>query len=409
MFHSQHGLFFKRAEKGMVMLETLEARRFLSTYWVKTSGDDANAGTESSPYATIQHGLDQLHAGDQLFIGAGDYAGASRFTLQGTQSAPILIEGVGDVNIVSRAAAQPDVPAGLELSGFDAASGCKWITVRNLEFRNIGEQLGTGCRIRFSDHITVERCYSHDNGWVGFYAARVTNYTIQDCVSESNNTDPLKPGHHGFYVAQNSTDCTILRCVSKNNNGNGLHINGDGGTNRRFLISENQVIGGGVDGGSGINCDGLSDSTIIGNAVYKHRNKGLSLYTIDGLQATNNLIANNLLVVQSGNATLQLQNSGNTVNNNLVYQYGSGVALENTANNTFNHNGYKGAGFDFGNNYLVSTGDANGDGQVIGDDYTVVDANFGRSPRDNAFVALADVNNDELVTGDDYTVIDSNL
>jgi hypothetical protein len=54
-------------------------------------------------------------------------------------------------------------------------------------------------------------------------------------------------------------------------------------------------------------------------------------------------------------------------------------------------------------------GDANIDGQVTGDDYTVIDANLNTTPPVGLGWLSGDTNLDGIVTGDDYTVIDANL
>ena len=54
-------------------------------------------------------------------------------------------------------------------------------------------------------------------------------------------------------------------------------------------------------------------------------------------------------------------------------------------------------------------GDANIDGQVTGDDYTVIDANLGTTPPVGLGWLSGDTNLDDLISGDDYTVIDANL
>ena len=54
-------------------------------------------------------------------------------------------------------------------------------------------------------------------------------------------------------------------------------------------------------------------------------------------------------------------------------------------------------------------GDVNIDGQVSGDDYTVIDANLDTDPGAGIEWISGDANLDGLVTGDDYTVIDANL
>jgi hypothetical protein len=54
-------------------------------------------------------------------------------------------------------------------------------------------------------------------------------------------------------------------------------------------------------------------------------------------------------------------------------------------------------------------GDMNIDGQVTGDDYTVIDANLNTTPLAGLAWLSGDANLDGIVTGDDYTVIDANL
>jgi hypothetical protein len=54
-------------------------------------------------------------------------------------------------------------------------------------------------------------------------------------------------------------------------------------------------------------------------------------------------------------------------------------------------------------------GDMNLDGQVTGDDYTVIDANLSTTPLAGFAWLAGDANLDGDVTGDDYTVIDANL
>jgi len=54
-------------------------------------------------------------------------------------------------------------------------------------------------------------------------------------------------------------------------------------------------------------------------------------------------------------------------------------------------------------------GDVNFDGQVTGDDYTIIDSNLNTDPPPGLEWLSGDANLDGIVTGDDYTTIDSNL
>jgi hypothetical protein len=54
-------------------------------------------------------------------------------------------------------------------------------------------------------------------------------------------------------------------------------------------------------------------------------------------------------------------------------------------------------------------GDLNLDGQVTGDDYTIIDSNLNSTPPVGREWLNGDANLDGMVTGDDYTTVDSGL
>jgi hypothetical protein len=74
-------------------LEVLEDRQLLSTYYVATTGSDANPGTLAQPFRTIQHGLDVATApGDTVYVRGGTYKEQVTFTHSGTAGAPISLQ-----------------------------------------------------------------------------------------------------------------------------------------------------------------------------------------------------------------------------------------------------------------------------------------------------------------------------
>ena len=62
------------------------------TYFVAPppSGDDANPGTESLPWATLQKAADTVQAGDTVLVRAGQFAGA-HLTTSGSPGSPIVL------------------------------------------------------------------------------------------------------------------------------------------------------------------------------------------------------------------------------------------------------------------------------------------------------------------------------
>ncbi|MGD0860097.1 MAG: right-handed parallel beta-helix repeat-containing protein [Terracidiphilus sp.] len=62
-----------------------------TTYYVSPSGSDSAAGTLEQPFATVQHGVNQLLAGDTLILRAGNYHESVTVASSGTASAPITL------------------------------------------------------------------------------------------------------------------------------------------------------------------------------------------------------------------------------------------------------------------------------------------------------------------------------
>ena len=89
------------------------------------------------------------------------------------------------------------------------------------------------------------------------------------------------------------------------------------------LVEGNIIYGNGVGGGSGINCDGVQNSTIRNNLIYDTHASGISLYRIDGGGgSTGNVVVNNTVIVAAdGRWALNIQSgsTGNTVRNNILY------------------------------------------------------------------------------------------
>ncbi len=69
-------------------------------YYLSPKGDDANPGTKSQPWGTLQHAVDRdsLSPGDTLFVRGGTYFEKRRIVVKvnGTEEAPIAIRGYRD-------------------------------------------------------------------------------------------------------------------------------------------------------------------------------------------------------------------------------------------------------------------------------------------------------------------------
>ncbi|HEY1255501.1 MAG TPA: right-handed parallel beta-helix repeat-containing protein, partial [Terracidiphilus sp.] len=62
-----------------------------TTYYVSPTGSDTAPGTLTQPFATVQHGVNQMLAGDTLTLRAGNYHENVTVAASGTASAPITL------------------------------------------------------------------------------------------------------------------------------------------------------------------------------------------------------------------------------------------------------------------------------------------------------------------------------
>jgi len=126
-------------------------------------------------------------------------------------------------------------------------------------------------------------------------------------------------------------------------------------------------------------------------------------------------LSDNDLVVNNGAFTsiqaLVLSGFGNTVGG-ITSSTSDGSQILALFDNTLIGAG-EWNGVSIGANAVVGKytyfGDVNFDGQVTGDDYTIIDSNLNTTPPTGLGWLSGDANLDGIVTGDDYTTIDSNL
>jgi Pel9A-like, right handed beta helix region/Periplasmic copper-binding protein (NosD) len=78
---------------GLILLGAGVRAASATTYYVATSGADANAGTEEKPFRTIQKAADAAVAGDTVFVRAGIYNESVYIKNSGAPGNPIVLEG----------------------------------------------------------------------------------------------------------------------------------------------------------------------------------------------------------------------------------------------------------------------------------------------------------------------------
>jgi parallel beta-helix repeat protein len=298
-----------RTPRRRLALEALESRRVLATLYVATTGNDTADGSLDHPWQTLQHAANVVNPGDTVIVRAGNYTGMY-LDRDGTATGRITFKADPGVTINRPNATTAD---GINLEGAD------YITIDGF---NVVGMPRTGIRV-VTDHDVILRNNDLDqNGSWGILTG------FSDDILIENNIASRSVAQHGIYVS-NSGDRPIIRDnIIWGNHDAGIHMNGDAsmggdGIISGALVEGNIIYDNGLGGGSGINCDGVQDSTIQNNIIYNEHASGISLYRIDGGGgSTGNVVVNNTVILASdGRWDLNISDgsTGNTVRNNILY------------------------------------------------------------------------------------------
>src|SRR4030042_2370980 len=166
----------KKVLIGMILLFcTLPAIASATTYYVSTTGNDNNEGTQAQPWRTIQKAANTLVAGDTVIVQAGNYSSQRvNITISGSSGKPITYQAQGAV----------------VMKGFKIIAN--YITVKGFEMANTDYRRWdrglSACVYIKGDHVIVEENYLHDcslNG-IYLYGPPEDSLVTHDCIIRNN-------------------------------------------------------------------------------------------------------------------------------------------------------------------------------------------------------------------------------
>jgi hypothetical protein len=115
------------------------------TKYASTSGNDANPGTQASPYKTVQVLVNNLKAGNTGCIMGGTYSGDVSVSGSGTSASPITLTAASST-------ARPTIHGVLEVK--DSAN---YVNVNNINFDSTGVSQAVEIQV-FGDYFHLSNC-----------------------------------------------------------------------------------------------------------------------------------------------------------------------------------------------------------------------------------------------------------
>jgi len=217
-----------------------------TTYYVATNGSNSNNGTTTStPWLTLQYGIDHVKAGDILYIRGGTYrttgnaSSSALLTMSGmagTSSSHITISAYpGEVPVLNLDNITTNQPAVFALF----MNGSTYLDLKGLTVTGLAQPSSAtnvaGFYTTNSSHITIENCVCHHMGGYGFTCNNSTYVTYKNCDAH-HCADPYSANGawenaNGFGVtggvAQNTSDNIAFDgCRSWNNADDGFDFYG---------------------------------------------------------------------------------------------------------------------------------------------------------------------------------------
>lgn len=338
---------------GLLMTEPVMA----ATYYVATTGNDANAGTAASPWRNPHRcAKSPVTAGDTCIVGSGTYQpsdigrnditiyiSASQNSVAGSAANPITIRSetprgaiikVKSVNAGSAGIyiAQP----GYIIEGFDInGTGTTWNTGSSASAAGV-TIAASDVTVRNNHIWDIARTLCGDMAF-GQSGILITNNTPRAVVEENeiNKIGRLRNGEsgcstthyqhdHGIYSA-GADYVTIRRNVFYDvNRGYAVHVYASGTIHDNISITHNTFHGGSPTGappGQIILCNTISNITIKNN-IFSAAPLGYPVDYCPGTTATNTEISYNI----------QDSNDGDAVDDMQTPSYKPSTGITNTGN-----------------------------------------------------------------------------
>ena len=330
---------------SIVVTASFTADAQSTAFWyVSPSGSDANSGTETQPFRTIQHAADLVRPGDTVIVEDGTYTGTGTGTACAPATRPVLCLARGGTsgNVVTfrarhRLGAKLNGANNTSTDGIRLLSGANFIRIEGFEIYGVGNASGASSGIEAYEggadvvlihndiHDVGRLCTDTTNGQVGIYIQQPRVRTEGNRIHDIGRFAPGESGcspsttyyqnhDHGIYVngtAESSaipgaTDAFIDNNVFFNCR-RGWCVQVYAGTVSRLTIVNNTfAFANPYQDGHIILGAPTTDAQIANNVFYGPRTAAIDYFrgTQTNLQVRNNVVYNAALfdAVPAGSA-----------------------------------------------------------------------------------------------------------
>ena len=299
--------------------------------------DDTAGSTQE--YSDIPAAVTAVQQGQTVLVYDGMYTGF-QITRSGASTAPITIRAAGNSAVITNRAPTGDgirlenvsyvTVDGLVIQGGAAVS--QPITQRCIAARGAtatSPMRGNVIRGTTCTNAVLECFYLSQFG-----GGVVENNVINGCGRGGGTRN------HGIYLANAGADNTVIRgntittTATAGAESNGIHMNGDvsiggDGVISGLTLERNTIYG---NAQSGLNMDGVQNSTVRNNLVYGNARHALRAYRIDGAAGPQGLVVvNNTFIASTSGWAVKLSEDGggHTVFNNILLGAAGGLCVAN--------------------------------------------------------------------------------
>ena len=188
----------------------LDSNDYNKTVYIDSQGDDSGAGTEKSPYASLNKAISNVDASDNavIYMGAGIYTGENNTNLKinlahKNYNGSLTIIGAGNGKTI--------IDANLEAPIFSTISADSIVILKDITFINGKNNLGSA--ISNDGDLTIDSCVFENNS-AGAYAAvyqnKANNLKVVNSVFRNNNAGSANVDIYGYMSETSGYNVTLI-------------------------------------------------------------------------------------------------------------------------------------------------------------------------------------------------------